>query len=273
MELKVLGTVSPNCSGRKNCPGFLVSDGNQNIILDCGNGITRYLNVDGILLNSTIIISHLHKDHYGELLSLAYSSYVLHNLGILKKRVPVYIPTPDVEKIIEKYINEDGISSTRIVEKNLIDYEYLTNFGEESYLEFITYDDKTKLQIGKMTVDFSLNPHQIKAYSTRIKDENSVLVYSGDTGYQNNTLTAFAENADLLICESTFLKEQLKKKDYHLNTYEAASIAKKANVSKLLLTHFYPNIEKMEYVVEAREIFENTEAAEEEKVLKLGEMK
>ena len=273
MEIKVLGTVSPNCNGKKNCPGYLVSKGSQNIILDCGNGISRYLNIAEVLSNTTIIISHLHKDHYGELLSLAYSSYVLHNLGILKKRVPVYIPTPDIEKIIENYTDENSASSTRIMEKNLIDYEYLTNFGEESYLEFITYDDKTTLHVGEMTVDFSPNPHQIKAYSARIKDKNSVLVYSGDTGYENNTLTTFAKDADLLICESTFLKDQPKKKDCHLNTYEAANIAKKANVGKLLLTHFYPTIEKMEYVVEAKEIFKNTEAAEEEKVLKLGEMK
>ena len=84
MEIKVLGTVSPNCNGKKNCPGYLVSKGSQNIILDCGNGISRYLNIAEVLSNTTIIISHLHKDHYGELLSLAYSSYVLHNLGILK---------------------------------------------------------------------------------------------------------------------------------------------------------------------------------------------
>ena len=55
--------------------------------------------------------------------------------------------------------------------------------------------------------------------------------------------------------------------------YEAAEIAKTANVTQLLLTHFYPEISKELYVKEAKEIFENTTAAEEGKVLKLGGIK
>ena len=39
------------------------------------------------------------------------------------------------------------------------------------------------------------------------------------------------------------------------------------NVKKLLLTHFWPEIDKDEYVNEAKEIFENTEAAVEGKKL------
>ena len=48
---------------------------------------------------------------------------------------------------------------------------------------------------------------------------------------------------------------------------------KDENVKKLILTHFFPEIEKEEYVNEAKEIFENTTAAEEGKILKLGGIK
>ena len=40
-------------------------------------------------------------------------------------------------------------------------------------------------------------------------------------------------------------------------------VAKKADVSKLLLTHFYPELDKSLYVEEAKEIFSNVEGAEE----------
>ena len=104
MEIKVLGTVSPKCYNNKNCPGYLVSNGNKKILLDCGNGSTKYINSIEELSNIIIIISHLHRDHWGDLLSLSYDSYVLHNLGILKERVKVYIPEPDFEeKIISVY--------------------------------------------------------------------------------------------------------------------------------------------------------------------------
>lgn len=271
MEIKILGTVSPTCHDTKNCPGYLITKGNKKILLDCGNGCTRYLNTKDDLSDIIIIISHLHHDHWGDLLSLGYDSYILHNLGILKERVKVYIPEPEFKKQLifgVEPLTYIPLWLNTIVPN--IEYEFLTNLGDEHFLEFITYDEQTKLQVGEMTVDFSPNPHQVKAYSTRVKDEQTTIVYSGDTGYQNNTLTELAKDADLLLCESTFLIDQPKKLDYHLTTEEAAHIAKTANVSNLLLTHFYPTIDKSKYVEEAKTIFENTEAAEEGKVYKLG---
>ena len=55
-----LGTVSTYCYEDKNCPGFLVQYGNNKILLDCGNGISKYLNLPNDFDNLTIIISHLH---------------------------------------------------------------------------------------------------------------------------------------------------------------------------------------------------------------------
>lgn len=275
MEIKVLGTVSPKCYKDKNCPGYLISNKNKKILLDCGNGSTKYINSPEELSDIIIIISHLHRDHWGDLLSLGYDSYVLHSLGILKERVKVYIPEPELEeKIIGIYLEETTGFPLPITRKEAIaDYEFLTNLGEEQFLEFITYNEKTKLKIDDLEIDFSENPHQISSYSIRVKDDETTIVYSGDTGFKNNTLTNLATNADLLICESTFLSTQSKKLDYHLNTLEAATIAKEAKVKNLLLTHFYPTIEKEEYVEEAKQIFENTTAAEEGKILKIGEKK
>ena len=58
--------------------------------------------------------------------------------------------------------------------------------------------------------------------------------------------------------------------DTHLYTYEAATIAKKASVKTLALTHFWPEIDKKEYVNEAKEIFINTVACEENSEIILG---
>ena len=75
----------------------------------------------------------------------------------------------------------------------------------------------------------------------------------------------FAKNANMLICETTFLKGQNKSVDNHLYAYEAGIIARNANVDKLLLMHFWPSIDKSEYVDEASEYFNNVEAACENK--------
>ncbi len=111
MILKILGSVSPYPKENKNCTGYLIydKDTNQKILLDCGNGITRLMNFPNDLENLTVIISHLHKDHYADLSAIAYASYVYHNLGLLNTEVKVFIPS----------------------DKNLKDYDYLMHYGKK----------------------------------------------------------------------------------------------------------------------------------------------
>ena len=246
MNLRILGTVSPYCKDNMNCPGYLVTNENNKILLDCGNGITRNLNLPEDFNNLIIIISHLHRDHYADIFSIAYASYVYHNLGYIDKRIKVYIP-----------------------ETEGLDYELINNLGIEQYLEIFTYNSQTKIMIDNTTITFSINPHNITSYSTKISSKQGSIVYSGDTGYIGNSIESFAKGANLLICESTFLKNQQRKKDYHLYAHEAAMIAKKAQVQKLLLTHFWPEIDKNQYLEEAKPIFSKTEIAEEGKILKI----
>lgn len=262
-----LGTVSTYCYKDKNCPGFLIQYGNNNILLDCGNGISKNLDLPKDLNNLIIIISHLHPDHYGEILSIAQTSYVFNRLGYLSERIKVYIPEGDKVEVTENYRDQDGWSASRIVSKNLIDYDYLLSLEKTSYLQFIPYKEKDKLVLDNLQISFVRNPHPIITYSTKIETEGIKLVYSSDTGYQKNCLEKFAKNANLLICESTFLRGQIKTDDNHLFAYEAAKIAKNANVEQLLLTHFWPSTDKQQYVDEAREVFLNTDAAQEGKKL------
>ena len=265
--LKPLGTVSTYCCEGKKCPGFLVQYGENRILLDCGNGICENLNLPNDFNNLTIIISHLHPDHYGELLSIAQTSYVFNRLGYLNERIKVYIPEGDKIKVNEDYKDTDGWAAGRTVKKNLIDFDYLLSLEKESHLEFIPYKQKDKLNIDDLQISFARNPHPLITYSTKLETEGIKLVYSSDTGYKGNSLEEFASNANLLICESTFLRGQIRNEDNHLFAYEAAKIAKKANVDRLLLTHFWPSIDKQNYVDEAREIFSSTEAAQEGKKL------
>ena len=70
-----------------------------------------------------------------------------------------------------------------------------------------------------------------------------------------------AKHVDLLICEATFHSslEEKAHEYYHLTAKEAGIIAKKANVKKLVLTHFsqrYTDITELEQ--EAKEQFPHT---------------
>ena len=69
------------------------------------------------------------------------------------------------------------------------------------------------------------------------------------------------KNSDLLICEGMYAEKEkiAKAKQYkHMTFYEAAEVAKKAEVAEMWLTHFSPSLVHAEdYMPQVREIFPN----------------
>ncbi len=93
----------------------------------------------------------------------------------------------------------------------------------------------------------------------------------GDTGLCNNCYK-MAEDADLLISESTYASDLEEKGEAygHLTAKQAALIANKANVKKLMLTHLSARYKTKDKVEEdAKDYFANSEVAEDFKKIKL----
>lgn len=87
--------------------------------------------------------------------------------------------------------------------------------------------------------------------------------YCADTIYDEG-LAHKAEGADLLYHETTYLKEDEKKaaERFHSTTVQAANIAAKAGVKKLLIGHFSAKYEILDdFLTEACSVFPNTELA------------
>ena len=261
VKLKVLGTVAPYPKDNKNCPGYLIKYKNHNILFDCGNGSTRLLNLPEDLNNLSIFITHLHPDHAGDLTSLLQTIFVYRCHNLIHSDINLYLPET-IEEIYEYLEDEMTWMTIKIGEKHAIDYEYIKKYADIAGVKVHNIEEIINFK------DFSITsenvPHQIEAYAYRFNSNDGDITYSGDTGVKNN-LSNFAKNSNIFICESTFLKENPHTVGGHLYTYEAANIAKSANVDKLLLTHFWPEIDKEKYVEEAKEIFPNTEVAEEGK--------
>ncbi|MEH7299903.1 ribonuclease Z [Neobacillus drentensis] len=99
------------------------------------------------------------------------------------------------------------------------------------------------------------------------EQKGRVVTILGDTRYCENALL-LAKEADLLIHEATFSKgeETLAYDYFHSTTYQAADIARKADCKQLCLTHIssrYDRNDWRELVAEAKEIFPNTDIAED----------
>src|SRR5699024_602462 len=92
--------------------------------------------------------------------------------------------------------------------------------------------------------------------------KGKVISIFGDTRYKKAYAT-FAEGSDVLIHEATFAKEeaQLAKRYYHTTAYDAAKLAKSANVKQLILTHIssrYQHEANSKLLAEAKSQFEET---------------
>ena len=249
IEIIPLGTVSPYPKENMNCPGFLIKYNNKNVLLDCGNGITRLLKLPKDLENLNVIITHYHKDHFGDIGALQYASYVYHNLGILNSKIKIYLPENDI-----------NFSKQMIISL------------PESYAEYFDINDNFSFSVDDLNVSFKdNNSHSIESFMVKLQNKDFKIVYTSDVGITNfNALIDFCKDADLLICESSFLKRHNSNSKAHLTAYDASILAKKSNSKKLLLTHFWPEEDKNSYLNEAMQNFQNVEASHENKKLVLG---
>jgi ribonuclease Z len=87
------------------------------------------------------------------------------------------------------------------------------------------------------------------------------------------SIVAAAQNSDLFICEGMYAeKEKLAKaKQYkHMTFYEAADMAKQANVTEMWLTHFSPSLVRAEdYMPAVKDIFSNAHLGKDGKSVEL----
>lgn len=241
-----LGTISPYTKGNMNCPGFLVEYNDKKILLDCGNGITRLLNLPNDLKDLSVIITHYHKDHFEDIGALQYASYVYHNLGLLNKKIKVYLPKNDIG------FNKASITS-----------------NSESYSDYYDIDNSHSFLEDDLNISFQdNNSHTIESYMVKLQSKDFKIIYTSDIGTTNlKELVDFCKDADLIICESLFLQKHNANSKTHMTSYEAGILARKSNAQKLLLTHFWPEEDKRLYLEETKQNFENVEVAEESKKL------
>ena len=82
-----------------------------------------------------------------------------------------------------------------------------------------------------------------------------------------------AAGADLFICEGMYAEKEkeIKAKQYkHMTFYEAAELAKEADVAKMWLTHFSPSLVRGEdYMNQVRSIFSNALLGKDGKTIEL----
>src|SRR5262249_6543411 len=111
-----------------------------------------------------------------------------------------------------------------------------------------------RIELGReSTLSVAKTPHTRESLAVRIENGDRVLCYTGDTGYSYE-LARFFSGADVLISECSF--HEPREGVRHLSKSEVARLASNAGAAKLIVTHFYFDVNQAELKEELRNGFD-----------------
>ncbi|MDY6837320.1 MAG: MBL fold metallo-hydrolase [Thermodesulfobacteriota bacterium] len=240
MKITILGSGTCVPSLKRSSCSVLIQIDKKWLLFDSGAGTMRRLLEAGVTIDriSHLFYSHLHPDHSGELVPFLFST-----------------------KYPETYRRRTPF--TVIAAKGFVDFYKKLKLAYGEWIEMspglmriLELDNKIgdHLDCGLFDVDSLPMNHTDKSLAYRITAPNGCsVVYSGDTDVCENLVT-LAKDADLLICESALPDEM--KVPGHLTPSLAGHIATQAGVKRLVLTHFYPECDRVDVSAQCRKTYQ-----------------
>ncbi len=268
VEVTFLGTTAGVPTKQRNHAAIHIlyrSENEFSYLFDCGEGTQRQMLAAGInfMRINEIFITHWHADHFAGLLGL------LETMNLEGREKPLAVFAPEAERFVGMLLDLGYSTKDFPVEPRNIFYE---GTGIQTLLEtnefFIkstpakhgipaaayAFVEKDRVNIDKEKIKKLGMPPKGPIYK-KIKDAGSVMfkgkeikleeiariekgkkiVYSGDTLPCKNVIK-LAENADLLIHDSTFFEDEKDGKK-HASVDDVLKIAEEANVKEIILTH------------------------------------
>ncbi|MCX2746073.1 ribonuclease Z [Mangrovivirga sp. M17] len=299
--ITILGSnASTPAYGRNQTSQYIKLHG-HNFLMDCGEGTQLLLKKNRLKIQriNKIFISHLHGDHYFGLIGLVSTMHLLGRTTPLEIYGPkglgeiltIQFKYSDTKLRYELTFHElDYGKSGVIFEDKKIQVEHFPLKHRIDCHGYIFREKPKPIRINREAIPQNLGVEEVSI----LRQGKSVYNEDGSIKYDKKEYTlpprksfsyAFAsdtiydpeivdyiKDVDLLYHESTFLKDEEERaaQTFHCTTLQAADIAKRANVGKLLLGHYstrYRNLAP--FADEAKEIFENSELSVEGKVYEL----
>ena len=255
MKLIVLGIYAPyppvgcatsgyilSCGESLGSPKTEGFRGDTNILLDCGSGVIaraqEFMHIDDL---SAVVLSHLHGDHMADMMELRYMQGYRKRFGLgAKESMTIYAPgEPEME------------------------YEYLRSV---KFFDVRPVSHGMKARAGKVNLQFFKMEHPYPVFGVRAEYKGKVFAYSGDT-VMNENITPMIKDADVFLCDSSFLEADKVPESTHLSAAEAARLSRDNGVKQLILTHRLTHYgDYSRHLAEAQAIFKNSALAEEREV-------
>ncbi len=300
-DLNILGCGSALPTTRHNASSQVINLRDKLYMIDCGEGTQlqmRKMKIKFSRLNH-IFISHLHGDHCLGLPGL------VSTLGMLGRMGDLFIYGPaevgEYVQVIEKLFCQgspfqmkfqavDTNNYNLVMEDRSVSVYSLPMKHRVPCCGYLFVEKERSPHIIREMIDFYKIPiskiELIKQGADFVTEEGEVIpnkiltrpaepakryAYCSDTAFFPK-IVPYIEGVDLLYHEATFLEADSARayETFHSTTKQAASIARDAQVKKLLIGHYSARyIDLLPLEKEARSIFHNTLLANEGMVLSL----
>ena len=270
----------------------------SSLLIDCGEGTQIAIKEKGWSFKpiDVICFTHFHGDHISGLPGL------LLTMGNADRREPLTLIGPKgLERVVSAlrviapelpfpilYREIEGAEQTfemngyRLkafrVNHNVLCYGYTLEIDRagkfdveraraqgipQKYWSILQKGETVESEKGILTPDMVLGPPR----------KGIKLTYTTDTR-PTNSIRENAKGSDLFICEGMYGEKEKAEKavEYkHMTFYEAAKLAKEADVGEMWLTHYSPSLTKPEeYMEDVRAIFPNAKAGKDRMSVELA---
>lgn len=213
MKLTVLGYYGGYPTNNIGTSSYLLESDHFHLLIDVGSYslLTLEKYVDPLKLDA-VLLTHYHHDHIADMGVLQFTRQLKRDShGNRAPILPVYCHDED---------------TTHFEQMSL-----------ENVSEGIAYNNEKKTTIGPFDIQHMKTLHPVPCFALKITERESgkVLVFTADSGYKEEFIS-FSESADCLLADCNFFKG-MENHTVHMTSKECGSIARKAGIKKLILTH------------------------------------
>lgn len=293
LNIIFLGTGGSWPTVKRNVTSIALKRGSEVLLFDCGEGTQRQFQKSKLshMQISKIFITHFHGDHFLGLPGL------IQTMQLNDRDKPLHVYGPKGMKRLLQQLLSLGyfrpgykIVAHEVVDGDVLDFDdYVVHVLRVKHgVTAVAYSLEEKIRPGKFDKPKALKlgipegplfSRLQRGKTITLKDGRKInpdmvlgaprkgrkIVISGDTK-PCDKMIEFSKDADVLIHDATFDSslEDVAGEYGHATAFQAAEIAKKADVDKLFLTHISPRyLDQRVLEDDARKVFKNSFVAKD----------